>query len=174
MLKYCLKKERGGGGDFSRRFFSFILFMCAGLSKPMNCCLHLRLKTNSDIHYGTVLVLHCLSYYTIKELRNILQISEVITFSPFVSDEQATGSHLHYTWWFPLKYTEGRTLHAASIPSYCQTPSIHCLQKGHLVIWLVIIYFPSPSREEELQKRGVCSEELHHHTGVCCKLFIHS
>ncbi len=103
------------------------------------------------------------------------------TFSPFVLDDYATGSHQHRIECFPLQCTEGNTsLHGVSIPGsplhLLPGNQHHCLQEGHLLIWPVIIHLPPPSREELLdwvQKRRVCREELHHNTRLCCKPFIH-
>lgn len=64
----------------------------------------------------------------------------------------------------------------AVLCTYRPASSFHCLQDGHLVTWSVIIHHPSLIREEvlnQVQKRSACRSELHHHTGVCCKPFIH-
>ncbi len=111
--------------------------------------------------------------------KNIYILS--FTFSPFVLDDYATGSHQHRIECFPLQCTEGNTsLHGVSIPGsplHLLPGNQHSLPPGGASAHMAGDHTPSTSKQRRtprlVQKRRVCREELHHNTRLCCKPFIH-
>ena len=89
-----------------------------------------------------------------KKKRYILSF----TFSPFVLDDYATGSHQHRIDFFPLQCTQGNTsLHGASIPGsplHLLPGNQHSLPPGGASAHMAGDHTPSTSKQRRTPRLG--------------------
>ncbi len=80
------------------------------------------------------------------------------TFSPFVLDDYATGSHQHRIECFPLQCTEGNTsLHGVSIPGsplHLLPGNPHSLSPGGASAHMAGVHTPSTSKQRRTPRLG--------------------
>ncbi len=104
------------------------------------------------------------------------------TFSPFVLDDYATGSHHTSHWMFSLAMHRGKYLLAWRIHPWQSSAPI-ARQPAFIASWRGICSYGRWSYTFHLQAEKNSSigfrkgeygrEELHHNTRLCCKPFIH-
>ncbi len=91
-------------------------------------------------------------------LKNIYIYILSFTFSPFVLDDYATGSHQHRIECFPLQWTEGNTsLHGVSIPGsplHLLPGNLHSLPPGGASAHMAGDHTPSTSKQRRTPRLG--------------------